>query len=391
MTEIEVTESGLVLPSEQVILEEMLDLIINSFGGNLNRNLDTPQGQLASSLTAIIANKNNQIAWLANQIHPDYADGFMQDAIAKLYFLERKQSIKSSVVCTFTGLPGTIIPNGFIVQDKNGNDWTLADKVSILADGKVDGTLTAAAGTSAASGTVNVLISNIVGLDRVTNDQDAIIGSLVEDRETFRERRQNSVAINAQGMCGAVYGNVGKLQDVVDVYVIDNPSGQSVTTGETDYPLAPHSVLVSVIGGDDYKIAEIILRYSGNGCDFNGNKTVTVKDERYSDPKPSYEVKFLRPTQTPIYFKIRIKTGAIIGAESLIKNAIIDYFSQNTSSKIAASIYSADFFGTVKSISGVRLLDIQVGKSMSSFVEEIKLGVDQMPSISAENIIVVEE
>ena len=391
MTEIEVTESGLVLPSEQVILEEMLDLIINSFGGNLNRNLDTPQGQLASSLTAIIANKNNQIAWLANQIHPDYADGFMQDAIAKLYFLERKQSIKSSVVCTFTGLPGTIIPNGFIVQDKNGNDWTLADKVSILADGKVDGTLTAAAGTSAASGTVNVLISNIVGLDRVTNDQDAIIGSLVEDRETFRERRQNSVAINAQGMCGAVYGNVGKLQDVVDVYVIDNPSGQSVTTGETDYPLAPHSVLVSVIGGDDYKIAEIILRYSGNGCDFNGNKTVTVKDERYSDPKPSYEVKFLRPTQTPIYFKIRIKTGAIIGAESLIKNAIIDYFSQNTSSKIAASIYSADFFGIVKSISGVRLLDIQVGKSMSSFVEEIKLGVDQMPSISAENIIVVEE
>ena len=95
---IEITAAGLRIPTETEILNGVLADFNNAFGGNLNLNLETPQGQLASSMAAIIADKNNLIAELVNQVHPDYADGIMQDAVAKIYFLERKQATDSMVV-----------------------------------------------------------------------------------------------------------------------------------------------------------------------------------------------------------------------------------------------------------------------------------------------------
>ena len=120
---IEITDTGVVVPSEDDILQGVLADFNQAFGGNLNLNLDTPQGQLASSLTAIIADRDNQLARLMNQVNPDYADGIMQDAIAKIYFLERKKAVDSSVECEFIGLAGTIIPKGFAVLDTQGVQW----------------------------------------------------------------------------------------------------------------------------------------------------------------------------------------------------------------------------------------------------------------------------
>lgn len=119
------TPQGLQIPTETEVLNGVLADFNDAFGGGLNLNLETPQGQLASSLAAVIADKNNVIAELVNQIHPEYAEGVMQDAIAQIYFLQRKPATDSAVVCEFVGLPGTQIPQGFIVQDSAGNQWAL--------------------------------------------------------------------------------------------------------------------------------------------------------------------------------------------------------------------------------------------------------------------------
>ena len=68
---IEITDTGVIVPSEDDILQGVLADFNQAFGGNLNLNLDTPQGQLASSLTAIIADRDNQLARLMNQVNPD--------------------------------------------------------------------------------------------------------------------------------------------------------------------------------------------------------------------------------------------------------------------------------------------------------------------------------
>ena len=57
-----------VIPAELDILAGVQADINAAFGGGVNPSLQTPQGQLAQSETAIIGDKNNQIAYIANQI-----------------------------------------------------------------------------------------------------------------------------------------------------------------------------------------------------------------------------------------------------------------------------------------------------------------------------------
>ena len=386
--EIEMTATGLKLPSELDILKGVLADFNTAFGGNLNLNLETPQGQLASSLAAIIADKNNQIAWLANQVHPDYAEGFMQDAIAKIYFLERKQATDSVVTCEFMGLAGTRIPKGFIVKDALGNNWVLQQNISILAGGTVTGTLSAKGSIPAKAHTVNQMYQTIVGLDRVDNPQDAIAGKLTESRAEFRDRRQRSVAINAHGTPQAVYANVFALDGVSDVYVVDNPKGEAVTLN--GYRLKPHSIYVAVVGGNNQQIAKTILQYAGNGCDFNGNTNVTVYDDNYSEPKPAYQVSFMRPVDLPIYFRVRVEQGAPIGYQDVIKQAIIAAFNGDNKARIGANIYAIRYVApVVKAMPDAHILDVEIGLAKSSVGNMVSVGIHQKPAISANNIEVI--
>ncbi len=387
---IEITAAGLKIPTESEVLNGVLADFNTAFGGGLNLNLETPQGQLASSLAAIIADKNNLIAELVNQIHPDYADGLMQDAIAKIYFLERKPATDSVVECEFIGLPGTTIPKGFIVRDEAGNDWALQSEISILATGAVRGTLTVSGQVSARAHTVNRMYQTIVGLDRVDNPQDAIAGNLIESRADFRDRRQRSVAINAHGTPQAVYANVFALDGVSDVYVIDNSKGEPVTVGSTHYRLEPHSIYVAVVGGTDESVARAILDYAGSGCDFNGNTEITVYDEHYSEPKPAYPVRFMRPSDLPVYFRIRVQKGAPIGFQLAIKQAVMDAFNGENKARIGANIYAIHYVApVVKAVPQAHVLDVEVGLSPMVMGNMVAVGIDQKPVISDANIEVI--
>lgn len=382
--------AGIVLPTEQEILDGVLADFNDAFGGNLNLNLETPQGQLASSLAAIIADKNNVIADLINQVHPDYADGIMQDAIAKIYFIERKPATDSVVTCVFTGLSGTIIPDGFSVQDEQGNNWTIESQVEIAANGTVTAVLKNPNVVTAQAGTVNKIFSSLVGLDRVSNPNDAIPGSPVESRADFRDRRQRSVAINSHGTPKAVYANVFAVDGVSDVYVIDNPKSTPVTVGATNTVIKPHSIYVAVVGGDDEDVAKAILNYAGSGCDFNGNTDVTVYDDTYDNPKPSYQVSFMRPQDVQVHFKVIVGKGALIGYQDVVQTAIIEVFRSSKKGRIGGDLYAMDYAAAVlAAIADNRLLNIKIGLSATALGDSVSIGIDKTPILNKSNIQVV--
>lgn len=383
---IQFTPQGLILPTEQEILNGVLDDIDRAFGGGLNRNLETPQGQLATSLAAIIAEKNNTIARLVNSLDPDYSDGIMQDAIGKIYFIKRKGQINSTAECEFNGLPGVNIPKGFVVKDENENDWVLDEAVSILENGTVIGRCTANGIYPAKAHSINRLSQSIIGLDRVTNPTEAVTGIERESRNDFAKRYENSVTINSLGMPATVYANVAKLEGVVSCYVIDNPKGETVRIGASNTALAPHSVYVAVLGGDDKAIAEAIHRYAGNGCDYNGNTIIQVTDERYLEPKPTYQVQFQRPVPIPIHVSVTVKRGAILEAEQLIKQSILKEFDKNRL-KIGATIYAIGFIpDLVGKIGKEYLLDVKVGKNKTQLSDNVQIGIDQIPTLIESNI-----
>lgn len=387
---IQFTPEGLVIPSSKEVLSGVLADFNDAFGGNLNKSLETPQGQLASSIAAIIADKNNQIAWLVNNLDPDYSEGFLQDAIGKIYFIKRKGQTNSTAVCEFIGLPGTKIPKGLLIKDASNNEWVLQEEISILSTGKVTGTVMANGIYEAKANTITQIHQSIIGLDRITNPQDAIKGTAFESSLDFENRRKKSVAKNSKGTPEAVFSNVSDLPNVYDVYVVDNPKGESVQLGSTNYTLIPHSIYVAVVGGDDVEIAKTILTYAGNGCDFNGNTEVTIYDESYSEPKPSYSVSFMRPTQAPVFFRVKVQRGTtIIGYEEIIKKSLVE-FNQKRSAKIGSTLYAIQYVApVVNALPNSNILSVEIGSSREVLGEQVTFGIDQHPTISEENIEVV--
>jgi len=309
---VQFTDTGLVLPQESEILAGVFNDIDTAFGGGVNKALTSPQGQLATSLSAIIADKNEQIALLTNQVNPDYADGVFQDAIGRIYFLERKPATPTIVMCQCVGAVGTQIPIGARALDTSGNIYFCFDGGTIPAGGMIELEFHAqqTGPIPCLAGTLTSIFQMIPGWDTINNEQAGITGADVEGRADFELRRRASVAINAQGSAAAIYANVFNVDEVIDCFVTENPSGTATTLGATAYPLAPHSVYVAAVGGDDDAIAMAIWNKKNLGCDMNGNTTVIVHDTNFAPPYPEYTVKFERPEPLPIKFRWQIKLRA---------------------------------------------------------------------------------
>ena len=92
---VEITPKGILAPTTQEVTAGLWQLMRGCFGDNINTDADTPQGQLVTTLTAIITDERNFMIGLLNSFDPRYASGTMQDAIGYIYFLQRKQSTRS--------------------------------------------------------------------------------------------------------------------------------------------------------------------------------------------------------------------------------------------------------------------------------------------------------
>jgi hypothetical protein len=375
------TNSGFIAPSESDILTGALADFNAAFGGNLNPSLTTPQGQLSQSLTAIVGDKNDKLLALANGVDPAYADGRMQDAIGRIYYLTRIAAASTAVVATVTGLEGTIIPIGAQAVDQAGNIYTSTASVTIPAAGNT--TLQFAGVTTGAIscpvGYLSKIYQSIAGWDSITNLSAGVLGRDVESRSDFEYRRSNSVAANAQGTNQAILGSVFNVANVLDATVISNDTG--ITTGASftgaisgtiltasaiygtisigymlsgtgitsgtyitggsgatwtisisqtvastamtaafgGVRLIPNSIYAAVSGGVSSDVAQAIWNKKSPGCNYNGNTSVIVYDQsqQYSYPYPQYTVTYQVPTPTPILFSVTMTNNSSVPSDSI--------------------------------------------------------------------------
>lgn len=240
------TDRGFVPPTEAAILAGRKQDYDDAFGTELNFGNGainpTPQGQLVASDTAIIGNANDNFCDIVNSVDPAFASGRMQDAIARIYFLERLPGQSTVVDCLCIGAAGTLINAGTPAQSVDGNIYTAISGGIIPIGGSI--TLAFECQTIGAiacpADTLNKIYRTIPGWDTINNPSDGVLGSPVESRIAFETRRQASVALNSVGFNDSVLGSVLSIAGVLDAYVIDNPNV---------YPVAytPDAVVVGSI------------------------------------------------------------------------------------------------------------------------------------------------
>lgn len=394
---IQITPTGVVAPDSVTIRNGVLADENAAFGGDLDTvTPSTPQAHLADQLTDNISGANAAITYFVSQVDPANAEGRMQDAIARIYFLDRNGATASVVSALCTGQPGVTLPSGALAQDDAGNLWQSTGSAVFSGGGlaTVQFACLVLGPILLGIGQLTKIAQTSAGWDAITNLGAATVGSNTESRADFEIRREASVAINSKGTPAAIRSAVLAVSGVLDAFVYDNFTNATINYGATSFPIVAHSVYVGVTGGTDADIAQAIFSRKDLGCDMNGSTSVTVFDtDGYSYPYPSYTYKFQRLASLPILFAINIANNSSLPANiiALTKAAVTATFNGTDGAQRARAggqVFASNFYAAVASIgSSISIISIKIG-TVTATLDSVNVGIDQSPTIQDSNITV---
>ena len=369
--------TGIEVPEVADVRDDVGQAVQEAFQTNpddppLNIDPTSPMGQIVDALTAEIAAKNSEVAKVADQNNLNIADGRYLDALVSLYFVQRKLSEPTIVQCQCTGLKGTFIPYGAIVQDTNGNQYR--HSVALGA-------------TIGDNGTVLTTFSSVEhgALEVVENAVNQII--TVTDAE-LRNRYRQSVAINSVGNVATIQANIADIEGVIDVKVLENITSEANTQYGVNVPA--HGVAVCVFGGEDADIAKSIFLTKMGGTSMDGNANVSFTDD--ADTIHTYPI--YRPTVQNFYVQVTFFASAMgTDLQTDIKNVIVDdALGQLENSRIglAQTIYADRFRSAIFTKTNLPVKSIQIAlDEASNWQDVLTIDADIEPAITADNVLVI--
>ncbi len=389
-------DRGFVLPTEAAILAGVQADINTALGGGVNPGLSTPQGQIASTMTAIIGDKNDTFLWMTQQVDPALNSGRMQDAIGRVYFMQRIAGQPTVVLATCSGLTGAVIPVGALAVDVGNVLYVCVQRGTIPPGGSVVLAFACAQDgpTVCPAGTLTTIYSAIPGWDSVTNLADGALGRLVETRSEFEARRAASVALNARGILDSIQAAVLAVPGVLDAFVTENVNDEPIAvygflgfgeqidgfsgfnfqpfySGQEALIIGAHSIFVCVLGGAPQDVANAIWTKKPPGAGYNGNTTLSVADPspRYLPPVPTYFVSYEIPELVDFAVQVTLKNNQFIpsNALTLIQGVVVAAFAGTDNgppAKIGSTVFGSRFYGGVLALgTWAQVVEIEVGLS----------------------------
>lgn len=197
--------------------------------------------------------------------------------------------------------------NGLIVIEDDGlGAFVLA--VSATGDATIDSFLAKRVEAvsentgpyEALAGTITVINTPITGWVGVTTTADADAGSNAESDAAYRARHREQLMGKGSASEQAIRDAVAEIDGVT--YCAVRSNDDDVIDGEG---LPPHSIRVTVLGGDDAAIAAMIAKKKAAGIKTYGNESEVVLDGE-GLPKLIY---FQRPTLKYIWIEVQLLAG----------------------------------------------------------------------------------
>jgi len=360
------SDSGVTTPAESAIYTGVIEDLNAAFSTNFDADAATPQGQIATSFAAIIGNIYDTFLDFVNQVDPTYSSGRFQDALGRLYLLERNPATATALQVICTGAADVPILTTALLQDASGNIYQCTVAGTIGSGGTV--TLPFACqimGPIPVPDSVTIY-SAAAGWDAVSI-ASGTLGKAQESRYAFEQRRAAAVSKNGVGFVSAIRGAILALDGVVDAYVVQNNTNAAKEIG--GYTLIANSIYVAVQGGTDADVAGAIFTKLAPGCSMNGDTTVSVEDNNsgYIEPYPSYDITFERPSLLRIVVLVTIVSGTDVPSDvaTQIQGAIVSAFGGGDGGNavsIGSSVYATRYVGPVLALgSWAKVISIKIG------------------------------
>lgn len=350
---------------------------------SLNVEPSTPQGQL---ITSLVQTDLNTIAFLQNMINAFFfgGTGFSLDIWAwNLFRITRKEGINSQVVCEISGVARTQVPEGFQISDGE-HKFTIQNSVQIGLDGKVSALFIADEldDYQAPAGALNQIVNVVLGVERVTNPNQASAPIAKESDSELFARCVDFGSIATNSSFRSILANVAAVSGVTKINGVENyTDAEQVMQGLT---LPAHSFSLVVKGGEKADIANAIYSSRAVGVGMNGDVSaeIVLGNE-------AYVFRFYRPTLVDLGVSVTISTKNLTDAnyEEFTRNAVISYLN---GLDIGAMITQPNLANSVKSqIKGFEIVDIKFGKKGAALgYDLLQLNGNEEANIAAADIVV---
>lgn len=382
------SNNGIEQPSASSIREELEQMFISIWGNQINLDASSKQGQLITSLTTIILEKNASIAKAVQSFNPKTAENdaesgmYWQDAIGNIYGMERIGATYTTVLCNVSGRVGTVIPETAQAISTNGDIFKITQSVTIPSSGQISVYFTAveSGAIPADAGSVDTIYTPVVGWDTVNNTSSGIIGSGIETREDFENRRVALLGKYSTNQVESIKAELLSVSGVVRCIVKENDTDNAVTLQNISLPA--HSIYCVVEGGSLNDIGSAIRLRKSGGCSTSGSQS-------YSDSYGTiyYEI----PSYTPVSVVINATETDTTPADIVdtIKSLLVSDMSNDSTNLIGIgeTLYAGRFYKVLSGLD-VNLTNITVGLVGGSQSGQVNFNLNQVASLSAENITV---
>ena len=368
------------------ILAEYQNLFKTIFG-DINTDPSTPQGQIITSLTQIDLATISYLENLANAFFFGGSGDFLDKWAWNLYRVTRKQGTPSSVIIKITGRPTTDIPNDFTISDGSEN-YIIEAPTRIGENGEVISKFNNIAINDfvAKANTITQIVTNVDGVERVNNENNATQAIFREtDAELFNRCLYfGSTATNSSFR--SILANVAQVKGVNRIAGAENVANQNKIINGVE--LTPHSICIVVDGGEAQEIAEAIQKSRATGCDMVGDIEIPL----YID-KQKYIYRFYRPKVVAMKVKVTVSqaNSGLIRAdfEKITKEALANFINNLDIAKtITQPLLSNALIKIVGS--DFNIDDLQFSKKGENLAySPINLKLNEIATISLDDIEVI--
>lgn len=284
----------------------------------------TPDGLKLVADTETWTNLNQLFAAVYHALDPDRAPRQALIGIGRICGITPQDSSPSTAIVECFGVPGTVIPQGTLIRNKeDGSLWATNNTITL---GKfavdVAVTCTVNGAITASAGSLSEIVDVIGGWSTVTNPAAASAGYNEEATKDFRIRRRKSVALPSENQMDSLYARIANTDDVRFVKIYENYEKDPDTN-----KLAGHSIAIYVEGGTNENVAKTIASDNNVGTGMNKDTSLPgtkVTQDTFTPKNRPANVTFFRPTHVDVYIDISI-TGGTNQSEDLIREAIISY------------------------------------------------------------------
>lgn len=362
---IKITNDGIEVERLNAIFERMGNAFKEIYGGNINIDPDSPDGQLLGIFSQELADVGQGFLYLRQQTDPQFATGQWLDQLAVFNGVFRRQAAHSySRSVIITGRPFSKVDNILKVSDSTGTMWQLENDVVLDENGSGRGDLRSVdfgpfplkRGSSLNIETV------ILGLEKIVTSNDAEIGEQIESDESLRLRCQQAKESAAHSSIAAITSNLFKVEEVKKVLVLEN-----FTSEVDENEVKPHTIDCIVDGGLDNEIAQVIYKYKDGGCGLQGNTSAVIIADN-----AERTIKFDRPQPVDVHIKMILKRYGF-GVE--IEKAGIKEELTKLDFGINESVYISRLISTINKYDGFSIQQIEIGRSQDSTVaEDLEIG-----------------